>query len=199
MFVFILVFLRLSGKKGVRQLSIFEVSIIIALGSAAGDPMFTKDIAIVPSLIVFAVILLFYRVLTYFAARYEKFESVIEGDPVYVIEEGMLVVENGDNTFAKDEFFAEMRLQSIEHVGQVKTAILETSGQVSFFFYNDDEVKPGLPVLPKPYSKRSKVVPSPGQYACTTCGNIAMLETGRKCERCEGDEWVAAIDTKRVS
>lgn len=39
MFSVILVFLRMSGKKGVRQLSIFEVAIIIGLGSAAGDPM----------------------------------------------------------------------------------------------------------------------------------------------------------------
>ena len=36
MFALILIMLRLSGKKGVRQLSIFEVAIIIALGSAAG-------------------------------------------------------------------------------------------------------------------------------------------------------------------
>ena len=43
MFSVILVFLRLSGKKGVSQLSIFEVAIIIALGSAAGDPMANPD------------------------------------------------------------------------------------------------------------------------------------------------------------
>src|SRR3954464_14404634 len=57
MFIMVLLMLRLSGKKGVRQLSLFEVAIIIALGSAAGDPMFNKDIAIVPALLVFVTIL----------------------------------------------------------------------------------------------------------------------------------------------
>ena len=57
MFLFVLLLLRLSGKKGVRQLTIFEVAIIIALGSAAGDPMFNKEMAILPSLLVFALIL----------------------------------------------------------------------------------------------------------------------------------------------
>ena len=42
MFALILLMLRLSGKKGVRQLSIFEVAIIIALGSAVGDPLVTN-------------------------------------------------------------------------------------------------------------------------------------------------------------
>jgi len=67
------------------------------------------------------------------------------------------IEEESRSTFAKDEFFAEMRAVSVEHVGQVRTAILETNGQGSFYYYSDDDVKPGLPVLPKPYSKRSKL------------------------------------------
>lgn len=41
MFIIIISFLRLSGKRGIRQLSLFELAIILCLGSAAGDPMFT--------------------------------------------------------------------------------------------------------------------------------------------------------------
>lgn len=200
MFVFILILLRLSGKKGVRQLSIFEVAIIIALGSAAGDPMFTKDVAILPSLLVFGIILLFYRLLTYFAAKSERFESILEGEPMYIIENGMFTLqEESDNTFAKDEFFAEMRGQSIEHVGQVRTALLETNGQVSFFFFEDEEVRPGLPVLPKPYSKRSKVIVDTGIYACTYCGNTENRQVGGICKRCGKEEWVKALVTRRIN
>ncbi len=200
MFVFVLVFLRMSGKKGVRQLSLFEVAIIIALGSAAGDPMFNKDTAILPSLLVFVVILIVYRGITYFAARSEKIESLLEGEPMYIIEDGEFTLnEESDNTFAKDEFFAEMRSQSIEHLGQVKTALLETNGQVSFFYYEDDEVKPGLPVLPKPYSKKSDQVNQTGDYACTYCGKIQALSAPAKCSRCRHTEWVKAIHTRRIT
>ncbi|WP_295771757.1 YetF domain-containing protein [uncultured Mucilaginibacter sp.] len=200
MFAFILILLRLSGKKGVRQLSIFEVAIIIALGSAAGDPMFTKDVAILPSLLVFGIILLFYRVLTYIAANSERFENILEGEPMYIIEDGMFTLqEETDNTFAKDEFFAEMRNQSIEHVGQVRTALLETNGQVSFFFFEDDEVKPGLPVLPKPYSLRSNKIDKEGEYACTFCGSVETRQHGGTCKRCDKDEWVTALKSRRIS
>lgn len=200
MFIFVLVFLRLSGKKGVRQLSLFEVAIIIALGSAAGDPMFYKDVAIIPSLLVFVVILIFYRIITFFAARNEKIESLLEGEPMYIVEDGEFTLnKKGDNTFAKDEFFAELRNQSIEHVGQVKTALLETNGQVSFFYYADDEVKAGLPILPKLYSKKSDRVTEAGDYACTYCGKVQHVEGPMQCSRCQHKEWVKAIKSLRIT
>lgn len=199
MFTIILVFLRLSGKKGVRQLSIFEVAIIIGLGSAAGDPMTNPDNAIVPALLVFITILLFYRLITWLAARSERFESILEGDPVYVIEDGMFaLLEAKEQTYAKDEFFSEMRQQNIEHVGQVKTAILETNGNVSFFYYADEQVRPGLPVLPRLYREKTNALKTGGTYACTTCGQVEHLTGGEHtCPRCGKEEWVRAVDTVR--
>ena len=61
MYLIIIIFLRLTGKRGIRQLSIFEIAIILCLGSAAGDPMFTEDIPIIHAFIVFVVILILYR------------------------------------------------------------------------------------------------------------------------------------------
>ena len=199
MFAVILVFLRLSGKKGIRQLSIFEVAIIIGLGSAAGDPMSNADNAILPALLVFATILLFYRFVTWMAAKSERFESILEGDPIYVIEDGMFVlIETSEQTYAKDEFFSEMRQQNIEHMGQVQTALLETNGNVSFYYFEDDQVKMGLPILPKVYLTKSSSIHEPGQYACTTCGYVEHISaSNHTCKRCKQKEWVKAIKTLR--
>ncbi|RZL48690.1 MAG: DUF421 domain-containing protein [Variovorax sp.] len=201
MFVVILSFLRLSGKKGVRQLSIFEVAIVIGLGSAAGDPMFNRDHGIVPALLVFACILGFYRGIMWIAARSERFESLLEGDPVYVIEDGEFVLsETKQRLYAKDEFFSEMRQQSIEHVGQVRVAILETTGSMSFYYFDDDEVKPGLPVTPKPYRNKRRVIDTPGDFACTGCARVARIATAtHTCERCGHEEWVEAMTGRRIA
>lgn len=201
MFAFILLLLRASGKKGVRQLSIFEVAIIIALGSAAGDPMFHQEDAIVPSLIVFAAILGFYRLITWLAARYEKFESVLEGDPVVIIEHGEISLNNkGKSPFAKDEFFAEMRAKGIEHMGQVRLGILETNGTVSFFYYPDEEVKPGLPVLPPTHYEECAEISCEGEYSCCYCANTVKLRTGQHtCKRCKQTKWVKSLTSKRIT
>lgn len=201
MFSLILIILRLTGKKGIRQLSIFEVAIIIGFGSAAGDPMFTKDIAIVPSVIVMVTILLLYRAVTWLAAKSERFETVLEGSPVYIIEDGVFCsVDDKQTGFAKDEFLSELRQQSIEHLGQVRIAILETTGNVSFYYFSDDEVRPGMPVLPKAYNLKSTDIPKPGNYACTCCGNVEHIKgKTHTCTRCKQKEWVEAIDTIRLT
>lgn len=202
MFSMVLIVLRLSGKKGVRQLSLFEVAIIIGLGSAAGDPMFNKKTSILQAVVVFVTIILLYRVITFFAGKSEFFESIVEGDPIYVIENGeFLLKESGDHTFAKDEFFSEMRQQSIAHVGQVKTAILETTGNISFYYYHDEEVGYGLPVQPKLYAKKLTVIDEPDAvYACSYCARPSQLERGKnRCPRCKRHEWVLAIDDKRLN
>ncbi|ACT96658.1 DUF421 domain-containing protein [Dyadobacter fermentans] len=199
MFLMVLLFLRLSGKKGVRELTFFEVAIIISLGSAAGDPMLMEDSAIVPSIIVFAVIIIIYRLLTSIAARSEKFEMILEGGPFYIIEDGMFTLEEErDNNFAKDEFFSELRSRDVEHIGQVETAILETSGMLSVYFYPDDQLRKGLPIKPKPYNKKSIKISTPGDYACTTCANVQELSDSQQCDRCGEKEWVFEISTLRV-
>lgn len=198
MFTLVLIFLRSTGKKGVRQLSIFEVAIIIALGSAAGDPMLNSDAAILPSLLVFIVILAVYRLITYLASKNQQIENILEGEPIYIIEDGMFTLkEEGDPNFAKDEFFAEMRTQSIEHLGQLRTALLESNGQVSFLYYSPEETKPGMPIFPKLYAGRSKDINMKGCYSCTHCGNLAQLSSNSSCNRCKKSEWVKAIQTIR--
>jgi uncharacterized membrane protein YcaP (DUF421 family) len=199
MFSVILIFLRMTGKKGVKQLSIFEVAIIIALGSAAGDPMLAGENAILPSIIVFVTILAFYRAIIWCAAKNERFERVLEGDPIYIIEDGRFVlIDEGEHGFGKDEFFSEIRQQNVEHLGQIRVAILETNGNLSIIYYDDDEVKPGLPVLPKPYGKKTKNLKVSGDYACTYCGQVEQIALPQQtCSRCSNNEWVQSIDTLR--
>ena len=200
MFTFVLVFLRSSGKKGVRQLSIFEVAIIIALGSAAGDPMVSSESAILPSLLVFIVILLLYRLITYLTAKSQKIEMILEGDPMYIVEDGLFTMKkDGDANFAKDEFFAEMRVQNIEHLGQVRAAVLETNGQVSFLFYPDEQIDYGLPIFPKPYHQKTENIFKDGHSACTHCAKVVKIATAHICERCGKKEWVPAINTVRYT
>jgi uncharacterized membrane protein YcaP (DUF421 family) len=52
MFFVILTSLRILGKRSVAQLSVFELGVIIGLGSAAGDPMFYKDVGLLPGVVV---------------------------------------------------------------------------------------------------------------------------------------------------
>ena len=200
MFIILLITLRFTGKRGVKQLSIFETVIIIALGSAAGDPMFYEDVGIIPAITVFTVIILLYRFVTMLAGKYKWFEKLIEGKTECIIEDGEFSIGAfAKEGLAQDEFFSELRVYSIEHLGQIKNAYLETSGEVSVFFQADEDVKFGLPILPQLFGLKSKNIPKHGTYACTFCGNIQELSEGKaNCDRCKKEEWVEAINTIRI-
>ncbi len=201
MFIVLLFTLKLTGKRGVKQLSVFETVIIIALGSAAGDPMFYEDVGIIPAITVFAVILAMYRFVTYLVGKSKKFEEFIEGKTECLISEGKFAIGAFEKeSLAQDEFFSELRLNSIEHLGQVRNAYLETSGEVSVFFYPDDQVKYGLPILPHLFGNKSKHIRAQGLYACTFCGQTQMLQPGTaECKSCQRTEWVEAINSLRVN
>ncbi|AWA30336.1 DUF421 domain-containing protein [Flavobacterium magnum] len=201
MFIILLVTLKMTGKRGVRQLSVFETVIIIALGSAAGDPMFYEDVGLIPAITVFLVIIAMYRLVTWVAGKNRKFEEFIEGKTECLISEGKFSISSfKKESLAQDEFFTELRLKSVDHLGQVRNAFLETSGEVSVFFYKDEEVRPGLPILPHYFAQKSKQVPKAGLYACTFCGHTQELGPGEAlCAVCAKPEWVAAIKTLRIT
>jgi uncharacterized membrane protein YcaP (DUF421 family) len=200
MFTVVLLTLKFAGKRGVKQLSIFEIVIIISLGSAAGDPMFYEDVGLLPAMLVFLIILTMYRGVTWLLAKSKRFENFIEGKIHCLIEDGQFSLESFEKEdLAQDEFFTELRLKSIEHLGQVRNAYIETNGDISVFYYPDDEVKFGLPIRPQLYNLKSTQIPKSGIYACTFCANTQKLEpTTAKCTVCNKDEWVEAIKTLRI-
>ncbi|MHA4843288.1 DUF421 domain-containing protein [Flavitalea antarctica] len=202
MFIVALSALRILGKRGVRQISIFELVVIITLGSAAGDPMFYKDVGILPALGVFLVIVSLYYFVTYLVGKSKKFERLIEGKPVCLIQDGRFSIENfKKEALAQDEFFAELRVKGTSQLGQIEQAIIETNGDISIFFYPDDEVKPGLPILPGQFPDEEVKIDSAGMYSCTFCGNTEIVEAAASalvCKKCKKDKWVKASSRKRI-
>lgn len=201
MFIILLLTLKLAGKRGVKQLSIFETVIIIALGSAAGDPMFYEDVGIIPAAVVFTVIIILYRSVTWLTGKSKKFEEFIEGKTECLINDGKFSISTfKKESLAQDEFFSELRIKSIEHLGQIKHAFIETSGEISVFYYEDKDVKYGLPILPGSFNKKSKTIKNDGIHACTFCGHIEEQKAGTaKCDVCYKEEWVPAIKTLRIT
>lgn len=202
MFAVVLIGLSILGKRGVRQLSVFELVVIIGLGSAAGDPMFYKDVGLIPAIIVFVIVISLYSWVTHWVGRNKTMEQLVEGKPICLVEQGRFAIDNfSKGTLGQDEFFAELRLKGISHLGQVEKAIIETNGGISVFFYRDDEVKYGLPIMPESLDTLLKKIDKTGYYACVFCGYTKKLEpvAHHKCPICKKEKWIEASDKKRVS
>lgn len=200
MFIMLLFFLRILGKRGVKQLSVFELVVIIGFGSAAGDPMIYKEIGIINAFMALFIIVLCYKAFTYFVYKFKAVENLVEGRAVYIIKKGQFAIDDfKKETLSADEFFMELRLQGVYHLGQVELAILEVSGELSVYFFADDKVKYGLPVVPH-LLEQCVTQRQPGTfYSCLFCGftQKAPEHAAHQCPKCGTAKWVPSSRRRR--
>lgn len=201
-FGFTLVAMRFLGKRGVAQLSLVEVTIILGLGSAVGDPMFQPDVPLMHALIVISVIVLFYRVFTAALRKNEAFERFMEGKTSCLLSDGVLKLDcMKADRLSQEKLFELLRLQGITQLGEVKCAYLEQSGELSVFAAPPSEVRAGLPIVPpwdvrEPLRFEAAVMPvAPGAFACCRCGTCHDHGGGAPlplCPHCHHSLWTHA-------
>jgi uncharacterized membrane protein YcaP (DUF421 family) len=209
LFLYTLLMIRLVGKRGLGQLTPFELVIIISLGSAVGDPMFYPDVPLLHGMVVITAVTLLQRNLVYFVHTSERVEKFVEGEPAQMVLDGRLDLENMERErYSREDLLTSLRLERVEHLGQVKLAYLEENGQISAFLYTPRETRPGLPIIP-PWRiaednalSEGTAAPSSAIYACTNCGETLWVQQAQPlpdCPRCEGTEWVPAAAAGEVS
>lgn len=194
--------LRVTGRRGARQLSIFELSIILALGSAAGDTLIYHDTPLLHAVVVFVMISALYLLFNLLTEKYPRFSDWLEGKPVLLVKDGEIQLDlfNKQNLTQK-ELFGELRKQQIEHLGQVRRAYIEASGDMSIYFFDDSDVRPGLPIWPDLLEQARRRAEEAGAHACACCGHVQQLPRGgtARCEVCQEDCWIIACEAKRVA
>jgi uncharacterized membrane protein YcaP (DUF421 family) len=199
-FVAVFLFLKASGRRGIRQLSLFELVVILTLGSAAGDVTFYHDVPLLPVAGVFLTLLILYRVTIFAMGRSTTVQAWIDGVPMTVVRDGLFEFESFRKlNMSSNELLMELRQRGVEHLGQVRLAIMETDGDISLYFFDEKDVKPGLSVLPPQHREEYKMVPRAGLYCCVTCGLARPMETaeGVQCGRCSNNIWSAALNHHR--
>lgn len=186
-FAFIAVFLKSSGRRGFRQLSLFELVVILTLGSTAGDVSFYHDVPLLPVAVVFLTLLLLYRMIVLAMTKSKKLEAWIDGLPVTVINNGMFEMKAFETlNMSNSELLMELRLREVEHLGQVRLGLVETDGDLSLYFYDEKDIRPGLSVLPEEHRPEFHKMPTLALYCCVKCGFAQSLDMKQEaaCVRC---------------
>jgi uncharacterized membrane protein YcaP (DUF421 family) len=200
MFLFLIIVLKFLSKRGVKQMSVFELAILIALGSATGDPMFYHHVPITHGVVVLIVVIIMYRGITWLTGKSDLMETLLEGKPYCLLTDGVIDYSTYTRVgLPYDKFFSELRQKGVDHLGQLRRVYLETSGEMSVYYYADEQVKPGLHILPEMLNNSMKAISVAGQYACISCGNVQQLSPGStECGLCNNSEWTKASSALRV-
>jgi uncharacterized membrane protein YcaP (DUF421 family) len=148
MYLFALAMIRFIGKRGLGQLSPFEFVVVIALGSATGDPMFYAEIPLIHGMLVLTLIVVLQKGLVTLIERSSTAQHFVDSVPALLIENGLLREEVAHREgIATEELMMQLRQHGVRNVGEVQYAWLEPSGKISVF-RGDAAIRPAQSTFP---------------------------------------------------
>ncbi|MEO9338106.1 YetF domain-containing protein [Mesorhizobium sp. SB112] len=149
MYLYTIFLSRMVGQGGVGQIGPFEFVLVIAIGSAAGDPMFYPEIGLLQGILVITVVIVLHRFTTFILNRHKKLERKLEGAPLLVVDDGRIVDKAlGSGTLTERELFALLRVEGVRDTGEVEHAYFEPNGRLSVFRYPVTKQKKERVTLP---------------------------------------------------
>ncbi|GAA5514525.1 hypothetical protein Dcar01_03281 [Deinococcus carri] len=197
-FLWLVFLLRLTGKRGLAQLSPLELAIVIALGSAAGDPLFYPEVPLVHAMLVLALVVGFQRLLASLVIRSETVETFIDGKPVELVRGGVIARNRLDSvSLSLEDLFERLRTQGVRQLGEVQRAYLEQDGNLSVFTYPQN-APAGLPIVPpwdlEPPPRCRAGTLQAGEVACLNCGfRLSAPGPLPTCPNCGCADWTPTL------
>ena len=131
-YVFIIVAIRLFGKKELSQLSVVDLVFILLISNAVQNAMVGPDTSLQGGMVAAGALFIANFILKKLIYRFKPFEKLIEGEPIVLIYNGLVQKKNLKQAgFTMEELEAAVREHGIESIDKVNLAMLEVDGNIS--------------------------------------------------------------------
>ncbi len=131
-YIFILVAIRLSGKKELSQLTTADIVLILLISNAVQNAMVGPDTSLLGGLCAAAVLFLLNLFFKRLLFKYPGFRTLVNQKPEVLIHNGKLEFATLSRLqITDDELKEAMREHGIDLYKEVKWAILEMDGNIS--------------------------------------------------------------------
>jgi uncharacterized membrane protein YcaP (DUF421 family) len=127
-----LLLLRVVGRRELATMEPIDFILLVVLGDAIQQGLTQSDNSVTGALIVIFTIGILQVSLAYLSFRSGRVRTVMEGEPLVLIENGNVLERNLRRArIAKEELAEEARLAQLVSLSDVAWAVLETSGKIS--------------------------------------------------------------------
>lgn len=138
-YIFMLVAIRLTGKKELSQLNTIDVVLILLISNAVQNAMVGNNTSLLGGLAAAAVLFTLNYLLKKITFKNKKIRDFVFQHPEILIHNGKLNFEKLSHLGITDEEIKEaMREHGIEHYKDVKLAIFEVDGNISIISGNNN-------------------------------------------------------------
>jgi uncharacterized membrane protein YcaP (DUF421 family) len=129
---FLLITLRLTGKRQVGQLAPFYLVLLLVLSNAVQNSMNAGDNTVAGGFILVATLLAVNGVMGWLTWRSKRAEILLEGRPQILVHNGAMdTVILGRERITQHELMAAVRQAGITDLADVRVAILENNGRIN--------------------------------------------------------------------
>lgn len=132
MYVFLLVVMRLAGKRELGQVSPFDFVVAVLIGELAAIPLEGHQIPLVNGFVPILTILLAQMLTAQISMLSNRFRALISGRPSVLISGGAIDLEAlRRHRFNVSDLLSKLRQQGVYNVADVEFAVLEDTGHLS--------------------------------------------------------------------
>jgi uncharacterized membrane protein YcaP (DUF421 family) len=133
-YAFLVISLRLAGKRELAQLNPFDFIVLLTLSNTVQNAIVGNDNSVSGGIIGATTLLLVNYVVVRFFYRHERIERFVEGDPVVLIEDGKLLEDHAASELVtRIELEAAAHKQGFASLEEVERAVLEPGGVLAMF------------------------------------------------------------------
>jgi uncharacterized membrane protein YcaP (DUF421 family) len=132
-FTFIYLITRVVGRRELSSLEPFDLILLIVLGDLIQQGVTQSDYSVTGLILAGATIALLQMGVSYLNFRFARLRTVLDGEPLVLVEDGRVLERNlKRERLTAGEIAEQARLQQIASLEDVRWAVLETNGQISF-------------------------------------------------------------------
>jgi len=131
-YVFILFLMRVVGRRELSSMGPSDLILLVVMGDLIQNGVTQSDYSVTGVVLATSTFGLLAVVTSYTVFRSPRAKSVIEGEPLILVQNGEAIERNlKGERLTLDDLMEEARAQQIDSLDQIKWAVLESNGSIS--------------------------------------------------------------------
>jgi uncharacterized membrane protein YcaP (DUF421 family) len=138
-YLFILLLTRAVGRRELSSLEPFDLILLVTIGDLVQQGVTQNDFSVTGAFLAVGTIGVLTVLFSYLPWRFRVLRPVLEGVPAIVVEDGKVIEKNlKRHRLTQEEIAAAARTNNIPSLSEIRWAVLETNGQMSFIKNSGD-------------------------------------------------------------
>lgn len=137
-YCFLVVLLRVSGKRTLSKMNVFDWVVTVALGSTLATILVNQNVTLAQGALALALLIGMQFVVTWTSVRATWVRSAVSGEPSLLLYDGSFLPQAlKRERVNEDDVYAAVRSSGITDLNQVRAVVLETDGSFSVLKKSD--------------------------------------------------------------